>query len=44
MLFGVLLYDATRSAPRVTDTADGAHSVNALTGAADHSLHEAQWQ
>jgi hypothetical protein len=32
------------SAPRVTRTDSGFHSVNALTGDADHVRQESQWQ
>jgi hypothetical protein len=44
MLLGFLLYDASWSAPRVTVTALGGQSVNALTGPADHCRHDVQWQ
>jgi hypothetical protein len=32
------------SAPAVTFTASGFHSVKAFTGAADQDRHELQWQ
>src|SRR5262245_60630227 len=43
-LRGVLAWVRNSSAPRVTLTARLGHSVNALTGPADHSRHELQWQ
>jgi hypothetical protein len=44
LLVGFFEKPATRLAPRVTRTASGFHSVNALTGDADHARQESQWQ
>src|SRR6185312_795488 len=43
-LRGVLANVPTCSCPRVMRTASGAHSVNALTGPADHVRQSPQWQ
>jgi hypothetical protein len=43
-LTGVFWNVARCSAPAVTLTALGCHSVNALTGLPDHDRQERQWQ